>query len=418
MAVHKEKLRFAGIGCRNMGWKDVSTIGSHPQVEMVAFCDVDARHLDYAERDWPGRPKFSDFREMFDQLEGKIDAVNVTVPDHSHAFIAQEALKRGLHVYCQKPLTHTVWESRQLARLAAKSGSVTRMGNQIHSEPQYRMARLIVQEEKKIGKVKEVHTWIAATGHGRSGLLDPPAKSAPVPPELNWEAWIGGSPFREYGGDRVYHPFTWRDWQVFGSGSIGDNGCHLLDPLYTALGLTNPIAITSVHSGMNDEVWPFQESIVYEFPGNEWIEPETLRINWYDGGRMPKLKIDGVPDVRMLETPASLIVGTEGCLLIPHWGTPRLFPEKKFADYTLPDPGPAHHWHDWVDACLSGKKDLSDDFAYAGPLSEAVQLGNVAAHFPGKTLQWDFAALSITNLPEANAYLTKSYREGWEVDAV
>jgi len=418
MAARKEKLRFAGIGCRNMGWKDVSTIGTHPQVEMVAFCDVDSRHLDYAERDWPGRPKFSDFRDMFDKLDGKIDAVNVSVPDHSHAVITQEALRRGLHVYCQKPLTHTVWEARQMARLAAKSGCVTRMGNQIHSEPQYRMAKILIQEEKKIGKVKEVHTWIAATGHGRSGLLEPPAQSAPVPPELNWESWVGPAPFREYGGERVYHPFTWRDWQDFGSGSIGDNGCHLLDPLYTALNLTHPLSVTAEHSGMNDQVWPFRETIVYEYPGNVWTESDALRITWYDGGMMPKLKIAGVPAAASLETPASLLVGTEGCLLIPHWGTPKLYPEKDFADYTLPDPGPAHHWHDWVDACLDGNTGLSDNFAYAGPLTEAVQLGNIAVRFPRQRLEWDHASLKVTNLAAANEWITKSYRPGWEVDEV
>ena len=417
MSAIKEKLRFAGIGCRNMGWKDISTIGSHPQVEMVAFCDVDSRHLDYAERDWPGRPKFSDFREMFEQFDGKIDAVNVTVPDHSHAFITAEALKRGIHVYCQKPLTHTVWESRQIAKLAARSGCVTRMGNQIHSEPQYRMAKLLIQEEKKIGKVKEVHTWIAATGHGRSGLLDPPPVSAPVPPELNWDVWIGGAPFRDYGGERVYHPFAWRDWQSFGSGSMGDNGCHLLDPLYTALDLTNPISVLAEHSGMNRQVWPSREKVIFEYPGTEWTESDKLLIHWYDGGMMPTLKIKGVPDVRTLETPASLLVGTEGCLLIPHWGTPKLYPEKDFAGYQLPDPGPAHHWHDWVDACLAGTPEISDNFAYAGPLSEAVQLGNVAVRFPRQKLEWDAAALKVTNLPEANAWLTKSYRPGWEVKA-
>jgi predicted dehydrogenase len=418
MAARKEKLRFAGIGCRNMGWKDVSTIGAHPQVEMVAFCDVDARHLDYAERDWPGRPKFSDFREMFDRLDGKIDAVNVSVPDHSHAVITQEALRRGLHVYCQKPLTHTVWEARQIARLAAGSGSVTRMGNQIHSEPQYRMAKILVQEEKKIGKVKEVHTWIAATGHGRSGLLEPPSQSAPVPPELNWDSWIGPAPFREYGGDRVYHPFTWRDWQDFGSGSIGDNGCHLIDPLYTALDLTHPLAVTAEHSGMNDEVWPFRETIVYEYPGNEWTESDTLRITWYDGGHLPKLEIPGVPDAAALETPASLLVGTGGSLLIPHWGTPKLYPEKDFAGYELPDPGPAHHWHDWVDACLEGNTALSDNFAYAGPLTEAVQLGNIAVRFPRERLEWDHAALRVSNVAAANDWISKTYRSGWEVAEV
>ena len=414
----KSKLRFAAIGCHNMGWKDVSTIGQHPQVEMVAFCDVDSRHFERAEKQWPGRPKFNDFRVLFDKMAGEIDAVNVTVPDHSHAVIAQAAMRHGLHVYCQKPLTHTVWEARQLAALAKKQGVVTRMGNQIHSEFQYRATKLIVQEHKKIGKVKEIHTWISAAGHGRSGLLDRPANPAPPPPEVNWDVWLGPAAFREFGGERIYHPFAWRDWQDFGSGSMGDNGCHLLDPLYTALDLTQPLSVTSDHSGMNDEVWPAQETVTFVYPGTPYTDGDTLTIHWYDGGRRPNWKYEGVPSGAEMIQPASLLVGTEGYLLVPHWGTPKLYPEADFADYQLPDPGPAHHWHDWVDACLKGDTSLSDSFAYAGPLSEAVQLGNVAARFPGRTLEWDPAAMKVRNLPEADAFLTKSYREGWEVDAV
>tara|TARA_R110000850_G_scaffold3926_7_gene18690 strand:+ start:858 stop:2111 length:1254 start_codon:yes stop_codon:yes gene_type:complete len=417
MAASK-KLRFAGIGCAHMGWKDISTIGQHEQVEMVALCDIDSRHFAQAESQWPGLPKFDDFRVMLDKMGSEIDAVNVTVPDHSHAVIAQAAMERGLHVYCQKPLTHTVWEARQMAALAKQKGVVTRMGNQIHSEFQYRCTKLLIQEEKKIGKVKEVHTWISAAGHGRSGLLDRPENPGKPPVEVNWDQWIGPAPFREYGADRVYHPFTWRDWQDFGSGSIGDNGCHLLDPLFTAMDLKAPLSLMSDHSGMNDEVWPSQETIVYTFPGTQYTENDTLKITWYDGGRRPKWNLKGVPGGAEILQPASLIIGTEGYLLVPHWGTPKLYPEEDFAGYQLPDPGKAHHWHDWVDACLENDRSLSDDFAYAGPLTEAVQLGNVAAHFPKQTLNWDSKNLSITNLPEANPFLTKKYRQGWEVNQV
>lgn len=413
-----KKLRFAAIGCSHMGWKDISTIGKHPDVEMVAFCDVDSRRFKQAEKQWPGRPKFSDFRVMFDKMGKEIDAVNVTVPDHQHAFITQEAMRRGLHVYCQKPLTHTVWEARQMAKLAKKQGVVTRMGNQIHSEPQYRATKLIIQEDKKIGKVKEIHTWISASGHGRAGLLNPPEKSDPVPPELNWDQWIGPAPYRNFGAEKIYHPYSWRDWQDFGSGSMGDNGCHLLDPLFTALNLTAPTSITAQHSGMNDQIWPSQETVEYVFPGTEYTENDTLKITWYDGGRRPNWKYKGVPSGKDILQPASLIVGTEGYLLVPHWGTPKLYPEKDFSDYEIPDAGPAHHWHDWVDACLAGNPDLSDSFAYAGPLTEAVQLGNVAVRFPEQTLKWDAKRLRISNVHEANQHLTKTYRKGWEVDEV
>lgn len=413
-----KKLRFAGIGCARQGWADISRIGTHPAVEMVAFCDVDRRHFAQVEKGWPGLPKYSDFRRMLDELGTEIDAVNVSIPDHQHALVTQAALDRGLHVYCEKPLTHTVWEARQVARQAAQVGTVNRMGNQIHSEFQYRVTKLLVQEEKVIGKIKEVHTWIDAPGHGRSGLLQPPETSPPVPSSLDWDQWIGPAVFRKWGGPGVYHPRCWRDWQDFGSGSIGDNGCHLFDPLFTALDLTAPRSITAQHSGMNDQVWPAQETLTYRFPGTEFTASDDLVVTWYDGGRRPRWKHPGLPPADTLLQPASMLIGEKGYLLVPHWGTPKLYPESDFADYEFPDPGKANHYHDWVDACLEGNADLSDNFAYAGPLTEAVQLGNVAIRFPGKSLQWDPEAFSISNLPEADLHLSKTYREGWAVRAI
>lgn len=415
-----QRLQFAAIGCDRMAWKDVSTIGSHSKVEVVALCDVDETRFAKADEKWPGRPHFSDYREMFDQLEGKIDAVNITIPDHHHAFAAQEALRRGIHVYCQKPLTHTVWEARQLTKLAAKTDAITRMGNQIHSEPQYRMVKTLIQDLGAIGKVKEVRTWISALGHGRSKFLEPPANPKSAPDFLNWDQWIGPAAFREFGQADLYHPRCWRDWQNFGSGSIGDNGCHLFDPLFTGLNLEAPIAISNSHSGMNDEVWPAQETISYEFPGNEFTAGETLKVVWHDGGWLPSWQLPGVPHASVLPDPASLVIGEEGSLLIPHWNKdkPRLFPEEKFAKFDWPDFGRRNHWHDWVDACLENDHSLTDQFDYAGPLTEAVQLGNVAARFRAERLEWDSENLRIPNLPEAERFLTKSYRSGWEVDEV
>ncbi|MCF6310946.1 MAG: Gfo/Idh/MocA family oxidoreductase [Verrucomicrobiales bacterium] len=409
-------LNFAGIGCNNQGWRDVKSIGTHDKVNVVAYCDIDEHNFRNVAKAWPGKPMFADYRKMFDKMGDDIDAVNVSTPDHMHAPITMEALRRGKHVYCEKPLTHTVWEARQIAKMAKKMGVTTRLGNQIHSEPQYRATKVMIQDGV-IGKVKEIHTWIVSAGHGRAGVLSAPKQPIEAPAHISWDNWIGAGPMRPYGGDGIYHPKSWRDWQAYGSGAIGDNGCHLLDPLYTALDLTNPISITNNHTGLNDEVWPAQETIIYTFPGTQYTAKDQVRITWYDGGRRPNFKLPGTPSAHDMITPASLIIGEKGNLLVPHWGTPKLYPEADFADYKLPDVGKLNHWHDWVDACLSGEK-ISDDFAYAGPLTEAVQLGNVAAHFPGKTLKWDAAQLKITNLPEANAYLTKEYRKGWEVEAV
>jgi predicted dehydrogenase len=349
-------------------------------------------------------------------MKGKVDAVSIGIPDHSHAIVTQAALDAGLHVYCEKPLTHTVWEARQIAATAKEAGTVTRMGNQIHSEYQYRAIKPVVQEIGAIGKIKEVHSWISAAGHGRSGLIERPENPEAAPAEVDWEQWTGPAPKREYGGDYVYHPRFWRDWQDFGTGSIGDNGCHLLDPIFTALDLTAPISVHSNHSGMNDEVYPAQETISYVFPGNKWTADDTLRVTWYDGGRRPTLKFPGLPKGEELPQPASIMIGEKGYLLVMHWGEPKLYPEKDFADFKWPELDEANHYHDWVDACLAGNTEISDNFAYAGPLTETVQLGNVAARFPGKKLEWDAENLRITNLEEANQWLTREYREGWSVE--
>lgn len=412
----EKKLRLAGIGCKHQGLADITRIASHPAVDFVAFCDIDRRHFADVEKKWPGKPKFQDFRKLFDELAGQIDAVSIGVPDHQHALITQAALDRGLHVYCEKPLTHTVWEARQIAAQAAEVGSVTRMGNQIHSEDQYRLIRPVIQEDKVIGKIKEVHSWIDAAGHGRSGLLEPPPKPESAPPEVDWDQWIGPAPWREYGGDFVYHPRHWRDWQDFGTGSIGDNGCHLLDPIFTSLGLTAPLSVTAEHSGMNDQVYPAQETLTYVFPGTPYTADDTITVKWYDGGRRPTWKHPGLPEASALPQPASMMIGEKGYLLVMHWGEPKLYPEKDFADYQWPELEPANHYHDWVDACLEGNADISDNFAYAGPLTEAVQLGNVAVHHPGKVLEWDAAKLKITNVPEANRRISRDYREGWAVE--
>lgn len=410
------KLRFAAIGCQHQGWADISRIVTHEAVEPVAFCDIDKRHFVHVDKQWPDLPRFSDFRELFDVLAGKVDAVSVAIPDHSHAVVTQAALERGLHVYCEKPLTHTVWEARQIAKSAKKAGTVTRMGNQIHSERQYRVIKPVVRDLQAIGKVKEVHSWIDAPGHGRSGFLERPKNPESAPPEVDWDQWIGGAPMREYGGDLVYHPRFWRDWQDFGTGSIGDNGCHLLDPIFTALGLSAPISVHCDHTGMNDEVYPAQETISYVFPGTDWTAGDTIEVTWYDGGRRPNLKLDWLPKNEKLPQPASLMIGEKGALLVMHWGEPKLYPEEEFADFEWPDTGEANHYHDWVDACLVGNPDISDNFAYAGPLTEAVQLGNVAARFPRKKLEWDAESLRITNLEEANNWIRREYRNGWEVE--
>jgi len=425
------RVQIAAIGVDGRGHADIHSTASHPKVKFVGFCDIDRSVFGKADQIAPGTPHFSDFRQMYDQLGDKFDAVIVAVPDHMHALPAITAMQRGKHVYCEKPLAHTVWECRQMSLWAKKSGVVTEMGNQGHSAVEYRLATRLIREGV-IGRVKEVHSWCALTGNERTRLLEPPAPG-PVPPEVAWDLWIGSAPFRPY-SPGVYHPFAWRDWQDFGGGAaLGDFGCHVLDPVFTSLGLKAPLSVAADSSGINRHVWPTMETIRYAFAGNEFIAGKTLNVTWTDGGLRPEKKVAKLPPELELPKTGSIFVGEKGNMVLPHLGGPRLYPADKYKDFAYPkDIKGLNHWHIWVDAILGGPKP-TDDFAYGGLLAETVQLGNLAtraARPPApkrgsnaqaareeNVLQWDTDALRFTNSESANALLTKKYRAGWQVPA-
>jgi len=407
-------LQIAAVGCSNKGLSDIKEVGSHARVHYVGFCDVDTSRFDKADETFPGVPHFQDFREMFAKLSDTFDAVTVSTPDHMHAYISLEAMRRGKHVYCQKPLSHTVWEARQMRLQAAKSKVVTHMGNQIHSAKEYRTAVKLVRDGV-IGKVKAVHSWQSNPGNKYSHLTAPPAPG-PVPASLNWDWWIGVAPYREYAPD-VYHPFKWRDWQDFGAGTMGDFGCHIMDPVFTALELTAPVSIRAENEGLNPQTWPSAETISYVFPGTAWTTDKTLPLTWYDGGRQPDIALAQMPADVKLPGSGSLFIGEGGTLVLQHVGMPKLYPVEKFGTFEIKVVEGTSHYHAWVDAALAGTK-TTDNFDYAGPLTEAVQLGNVATRLPGATLEWDAAALRITNKPEAETLLSGKYREGWGIEPV
>jgi predicted dehydrogenase len=425
------RVQLATVGVSGQGFTDVHNFASHPKVKYVGFCDIDASLFAKADETAAGVPHFSDFRVMFDKLGDTVDAISVSIPDHMHALVGIEAMKRRKHLYCQKPLAHTVWECRQMQRWAAKSGVVTQMGNQGHSSLEYRLATRLLREGA-IGKLKEVHSWCPLTGNERTRLLEPPAPG-PVPKGINWEAWIGSARMRPFSPD-VYHPFAWRDWQDFGGGAaLGDFGCHVLDPVFTGLGLKAPITVTADNSGMNHHVWPVMQTVRWEFPANEFIAGKTLRLTWTDGGLRPDKKLAQLPPELELPRLGSLFIGEKGNLVLPHVGGPRLYPVETFKDFAYPkDLKGTNHWHRWIDAIVDGAKTTAG-FDYAAPLTETVQLGNVAtracrAPKPKRgsnvhaardvnTLKWDAANLRFTNHEEANALLTKTYRAGWEVPA-
>ena len=409
------RLQVAGIGCDGKGWSDIKEMSDHEQTQMIGFCDIDTARMEKVKGLAPDAPRFQDYRDMLGKLGDKIDAVTVSTPDHMHAFIALDAMKQGKHVYCQKPLTHNVWEARQMAKQTKQSGVITRLGNQIHSHSYYRTGVSVIQSGA-IGKIKEVRSWCAATGHGKSGLISVPKNPPALPKSVAWDLWIGVAPMRKYGGDRVYHPWGWRDWQDFGNGALGDFGCHIFDPVFTALRIQSPpIQLKAKHSGMNDEVWPAQTEVDYVFPGTDMTTDDKIKISWCDGGLLPSVRGSHVPATAALPRSGSIFIGEKGSMVQPHVGKLRLYPEADYESEVKEVEG-LNHYHGWVDGCISGEQP-SDGFDYAALLTESVLLGNIAVRHQKETLQWDADAMKFTNNAEANQWLKRDYRSGWNIEA-
>ena len=334
-----------------------------------------------------------------------------------HAIATLDALRRKKHVFCQKPLTHTVWEARQVRMQAEKSGVITRMGNQIHSHGFYRTAVRLVQSGA-IGKVSRVHSWINATGHGKSGQIGR-INPSPPPEGLAWDLWLGVAPARPYVKGKVYHPWGWRDWLDFGNGALGDFGCHVLDPVFTALKVEQaPSKIKcSRHTGMNDEVWPAQSTVEYDFPGTSF-SGKSLPITWNDGGRKPRDLGPHFNRRDALPGGGSIFIGEIGSLVLPHVGTPKLYPEEKFKDFSYDRMENLDHFHGWLDGIVDNRQP-SDGFSYAGPLTEAVLLGTAAIRSLGEHLAWDAKKMKLTSSAgDRSDLLTKDYRKGWEIKPV
>ncbi|MEY3911156.1 MAG: 1,5-anhydro-D-fructose reductase, partial [Verrucomicrobiota bacterium] len=315
------QLQIAAVGADAKGFSDIVEIGSHPKAKYVGFCDIDAARFGRAEAKYPGVARFADFREMYAKLGDTFDAVSVSTPDHMHALPTMMAMRMGKHVYCQKPLTHTAWEARQLRLQAAKSKVRTQMGNQIHSAKEYRTGVKLIQTGR-IGKVLAVHTWHPNTGNKYTGMTAAPA-SGPVPAGVSWDLWLGCAPAREFAPD-VYHPFKWRDWVDFGSGTMGDFGCHLLDPVFTALKLGAPLSVKADSVGANAQTWCAQQTIEWIFPGTEYTKGNTLSVTWYDGGRLPDATLALLPPGKTLSAAGSIFIGEHGVMMMPHVAMPSL----------------------------------------------------------------------------------------------
>jgi len=408
-----KKLAHGAIGVGGAGWPDLDCIYNSGRAELAALCDVDAKILKKAAEKFPQARQYRDWREMLDKEGDKIDSINVTVPDHMHAPIAMTGLNKGKHVYCQKPLTHEVYEARQLRKAAQKAGVVTQMGIQIHSKIAYRMAAQWLREGA-IGKVNEWHSWV--DWQGCPEMPQRPVGADPVPESLNWDEWIGVAPFRPY-KEKIYHQFNWRGWKDFGCGALGDFLCHIFDPIFMGLGIREVLSVQTDKQKVYAESWPCSNIVHYEFRGTKMTAGGTIKATWYDGGMKPERELAKMPADRKLPRKGSIIIGEEGVLLLPHWAGPQLYPLEKFKGYPRPKLEPVDHYHQWVGACL-GEGKASANFDYAVPLTEAALLGTIAIRLSGKKLEWDAKKMQFVNTPKANQYLRRKYRRGWEVEGL
>jgi len=408
------KLQHACIGVGGMGNSDLNSFLATGKVDIVAICDIDENNLNAAATLLPQARKYRDWREMLEKEETNIDSVNVTTPDHMHAPIAMSAIKKGKHVYCQKPLTHEIYEARMLQQAAREAGVVTQMGIQIHANIAYRMGARMLQDGA-IGKIKEWHSWTSAPSWPQG--MERPEGEDPVPPYVDWDLWLGTAPHRPYKAD-TYHPFKWRGWQDFGGGAVGDFACHIFDPVFMGIQPGRVLSIQAEVPAIGSESWPEWEIIHYEFGGSAMTADKTVMATWYDAGKQPPREIAPMPPEHNLPGSGSAIIGEEGVMVLPHWAGPMLYPLERFQGIDRPDLVPnIDHYGQWVDACL-GVGEATANFDYAAPLAEAALLGNVANRFAGQKLEWDAQAMKVTNVPEANALLRREYRDGWAVEGL
>ena len=402
-------LQHASFGAGGMAWNDLTQIGSHPRVKIVAVCDVDLNRTLEARKRFPDARIYQDWRELLDREGKHLDSVNVSTPDHMHAPIAITAMQMGKHVYGQKPLAHNLYEVRRMTEVAHKKRVVTQMGIQIHSTAIYRLGVRILQDGV-IGKIKEVHSWCPKSW---GDLSAKPNRNDPVPANLDWNLWLGVCADRPFIGDNYYHPSNWRKRLDFGTGTFGDMGCHIFDPMFKGLELAAPISVRSEGLAPNEWNWALDSKIHYIFAGTKFTAEKTLPVTWYDGASKPPADVIQLLEGDGLPNAGSIFIGTEGVMALPHIAKPQLYPDAKYQDYKRPDVGEVSHWASFVNACL-GEGKTSANFAFAGPLTEAVLLGGVASHFPQTTLEWHARRLKF-NQREANKFVKREYRKGWSI---
>jgi predicted dehydrogenase len=408
------------LGCIGVGGKGDSDVKNCSEFgKIYALCDVDARRLKGMSRRYKTEHNFADFREMLDRLGARIDAVTVSIPDHNHAVAAAKAMKMGKHVYCQKPLTHTIWEARRLGEIAREKGVATQMGNQFTAHNDMRRAAYQIRAGQ-LGAVKEVHVWTDRPIWPQGG--ERPA-GQPVPPTLNWELWIGSAPMRPYGGVDVYHPFGWRGWWDFGTGALGDMACHTCNLPFMALNMRDPVSVEAECPEHNGDSYPPRSKIKFDFP--ELAGRAAFTLYWYDGGNLPES--DHFKDVTLTVTDENgqqlpppyksgvLIIGDKAKMYAAgdyaEKGIQTLGADEMDVDYPK-SPG---HEKEWFIAMHDPGQPAMSNFAdYAGPLTETILLGNLAVWKRGR-VEWDPKNLKPINDPSLEKIVRSTYRDGYEV---
>jgi predicted dehydrogenase len=409
-AAPSETLLHASFGANGMALADLSAIAASKHVKLVAVADVDLGRTGEVRSRFPGVRVYQDWRELLDK-ETQLDSVNVSTPDHMHAPITMRAMRRGLNVYTQKPLTYTIHEARRLAEVAREKSLVTQMGIQIHSHEVHRTVVALIQSGA-IGKVAEVHSWSGKQWGDRNPKPD---RTDPVPKGFDWDLWLGVADPRPFLAG-YYHPGEWRKRLGFGTGTFGDMGCHILDPVFTSLELTAPRSVRSEGGSPNRDSWGLDSQVRYDFPGTGRTT-DSLTLYWYDGDRRPPAETKARVGDRRLADQGSIYIGTKGVLYSPYIERPVLLPEETFKGYAFPEPGGQDHWGQFVEACRGNGK-TSAPFEYSGPLTESVLLGCLATRFPEVTLQWDAANLKVTNSADADLFVRRRYRPGWGEEGV
>lgn len=416
-----EKVNVAGIGIGSQGGADIDAVAGEGQ-NIVALCDVDDNYAAKKFAQYPQAARFKDFRVMLDRMDREIDAVVIGTPDHTHAVIAMEAMRRGKHVYCEKPLAHSVHEVRTLMKAATRYQVVTQLGNQGHSSGSIRQLCEWVWAGV-IGPVHTVHASCDAFREVYSQIrnLDKLDQRYDVPAGLDYDLWLGPVPFRPY--TPFWVPWNWRGWMPFGTGTIGDWFCHVIDPTFWALDLQAPSTVTAevtdydpVRQGLT---YPPAAKVTFEFPARAGRGP--VRLVWHDGAnRIPKPR-DFAADEQVPGTGA-ILFGEQGMIMHGSHGGGgcRLLPEKLMDEHSGKQAPPEklprvknHAW-DWIEAIRTGRQ-AGSHFGYGGPLTQTALLGAIAIRFPGQTLHWNDRKMRFTNHDAANAYVHPPYRKGWKL---